>query len=225
MENHPTSPHIPLAFERLPEAEMTKRASDFFQLMNKRRSVRFFSDAPVPRVCIERAIQTAGTAPSGAHRQPWKFVAISNASLKHQLRVAVEAEERRSYESRMPQEWLKALAPIGTNWEKPFLEQAPWLVVCFEEVHGVTPDGGKQKNYYVQESCGIACGLFIAAIHHMGLVTLTHTPSPMGFLSTLLKRPANERPFMLFPVGYPAMDATVPDFARKPLAELSVWYE
>ena len=200
---------------------MLGRARDLFAAMQQRRSVREFSDRHVPRELIERAIATAGTAPSGAHREPWHFVAVSNMELKSEIRKAAEAEEKESYERRMPEAWLKAIAPLGTDWRKPFLEIAPWLVVCFAKNAG---DDGL-KNYYVQESCGIACGFFIAAVHHMGLVTLTHTPSPMGFLQRILGRPRNERAYMLFPVGYPASDATVPVLERKPLAALASWHE
>ena len=215
----------PVAYHHVerPEAEMRERAAAFHEMMDQRRSVRFFSDRPVPRELIERAILTAGTAPSGAHRQPWRFVVVDDPALKHKIRVAAEQEEYESYHGRMAEEWLEALAPLGTDWHKPFLETAPWLVVCFAETFGVSAGGEKIKNYYVQESCGIACGFFIAAIHNMGLVTLTHTPSPMRFLNDLLHRPKNERPYILFPVGYPAEDATVPDLDRKHLDEITQW--
>ena len=219
-------PFIPYRPERLPEEEMRSRALDFYAGMDRRRSVRAFSPDPVPRELIEIAIRTASTAPSGAHRQPWKFVAVGDPGLKREIRAAAEAEEYESYVGgRMPEEWLEALAPLGTGWEKPFLETSPWIVVVFEELYGLRPDGGKRKNYYPKESVGIACGLFIAALHQMGLATLTHTPSPMAFLSRLLDRPANEKPFILFPIGYPAPDAEVPDIRRKGLEEVAVWYE
>jgi nitroreductase len=214
---------IPLDFIARSPDEMHDRAEAFYALMDRRRSVRDFSDRPVPRELIERAIQTAGTAPSGAHRQPWRFVAVDDPQIKHEIREAAEAEERESYENRMSDEWLEALAPIGTDWQKPFLETAPWLVVCFAERYEVKENGEKVKNYYVQESCGIACGLFITALHYMGLATLTHTPSPMRFLNDILKRPSNERPYILFPVGYPAEAATVPDLDRKPLDDIVQW--
>lgn len=218
--------HVPYLAEPLPEAESLARGRDFFAEMDRRRSVRFFSDRPVPREAIELAIRTASTAPSGAHRQPWTFVAIADPEIKREIRAAAEAEEYESYVGgRMPPEWLEALAPIGTSWEKPFLETAPWLVVVFEELFGRLPDGTKRKNYYPKESVGIACGLFIAALHRMGLSTLTHTPSPMAFLSRILDRPSNEKPFILFPVGYPAPDATVPDLRRKSLDEVAIWRE
>lgn len=216
-------PHIPLDYTELRETEMQERADAFYELMRRRRSVRSFSDRPVSRHLIERAIQTAGTAPSGAHRQPWRFVAVDDPEIKHRIRVAAEEEEYASYHGRMSDEWLEALAPLGTDWRKPFLEVAPWIVVCFAESFGYDEAGRRVKNYYVQESCGIACGFFIAALHHMGLATLTHTPSPMRFLNEILGRPDNERPYILFPVGYPAADATVPDLQRKPLEEVARW--
>ena len=216
-------PFIPLDFEEWPAAVMRERAEQFLRLLQRRRSVRDFSSRPVPRALIARAIQTAGTAPSGAHRQPWRFVAVDDPALKKEIRQAAEAEERESYEGRMSDEWLEALAPLGTSWEKPFLEEAPWLVACFAESYSVSAGGETVKNYYVQESCGLACGFFIAALHQMGLATLTHTPSPMRFLSEILKRPANERPFILFPVGYPAEGTQVPDLERKPLEEIAQW--
>jgi iodotyrosine deiodinase len=216
---------IPFQAKRWPENEMADRAKAFYAEMDLRRSVRFFSDEPVPRTLIEMAIATASTAPSGAHRQPWKFVAISDPKLKMEIRIAAEEEERESYEHRMSAEWLEALAPIGTDWRKPFLETVPWIVVVFEEAYGVAPDGSTSKNYYVKESVGIACGLFIAALHHMGLATLTHTPSPMKFLSRLLDRPEHERPFILFPIGYPAPDCKVPDLKRKSLDSVSTWFD
>lgn len=215
---------LPYRPERLDAAEMRRRGEAFYAEMNGRRSVREFSPGPVPRELIELAIRTASTAPSGAHRQPWTFVAVSDPALQREIRIAAEAEEYQSYEGgRMPAEWKEALAPLGTNWQKPFLETAPWLVVVFEELWGVNADGSKRKNYYPKESVGIACGLFIAALHRMGLATLTHTPSPMAFLSRLLGRPANEKPFILFPVGFPAADATVPDLQRKRLEEVALW--
>lgn len=219
------APRIPYAVDARPDADVASRADRFYHEMDARRSVRDFSDRPVPRSLIERAIETASTAPSGAHMQPWTFVAISDPAVKRQIREAAEAEERESYGGRMSDEWLEALAPIGTDWEKPFLEIAPWIVVLFAQRYGLRPDGTKRKHYYVQESCGIAAGLFIASIHHMGLATLTHTPSPMRFLSEILGRPKSEAPYILFPVGYPADDAVVPDLARKPLAEVSIWRE
>ena len=202
---------------------MDARASAFYSEMDGRRSVRAFSSDPVPQRLIEQAILAASTAPSGAHQQPWTFVAVSDPETRRRIRFAAEAEERRSYENRMSMEWLDAVAPLGTDWQKPYLETAPWLVVLFEQIHGTFPDGTHKKHYYARESVGIAAGMFIAAVHHMGLATLTHTPSPMGFLTTILERPRSERPFVLFPVGYPAADATVPDLVRKPLSEVAVF--
>ena len=203
---------------------MEKTAQSCFDRMNTRRSIREFSSDPVPRSLIETAIRTASTAPSGAHRQPWQFVAISNSDIKAQIRVAAEAEEREFYEgARRSESWLEALEPFGTDWEKPFLETVPWIVVVFEQSYRESADGNVEKNYYTKESVGIACGLFIAALHEIGLATLTHTPSPMAFLSEILGRPKNEKPYILFPVGYPAADAQVPRLARKPLNEISTW--
>jgi nitroreductase len=211
---------------RYSPTETLERATAFRAEMASRRSVRMFSADPVPRVLIEHAIMTASSGPSGAHQQPWTFVAVSDPAVKHRIRVAAEAEERRNYEGgRMPPEWLAALAPLGTDWHKPFLEIAPWIVVLFEQVHGWFPDGSVRKHYYARESVGIACGLFIAAIHRMGLATLTHTPSPMGFLSRVLGRPKNERPFVLLPVGYPADDCTVPNLTRKSRDDVAVFIE
>jgi nitroreductase len=214
-------PHRP---PRLSHEDTLARGRAFFEEMDGRRSVRAFSPDPVPREAIKWAIRTASTAPSGAHRQPWKFVVVDDPAIKRQIRAAAEEEERQSYEGgRMPPEWLEALAPLGTDWHKPYLETAPYIVVVFEETYGFDEEGGRRKNYYVKESVGIAAGLFIAALHQMGLVTLTHTPSPMKFLSRVLGRPDNERPFVLFPVGYPAPDAHVPQLERKPLDEIAVW--
>jgi len=216
-------PYRPL---RHAEAVMLERGRRFQREMDGRRSVRMFSVDPVPRELIELAIMTGSTAPSGAHQQPWTFVAVGDPEMKRQIRIAAEEEERQSYEGgRMPAEWLAALAPLGTDWHKPFLETAPWIVVLFEQVHGRFPDGSGRKHYYARESVGIACGLFVAAVHQMGLVTLTHTPSPMGFLSTILRRPKHERPFVLLPVGYPADDCVVPDLRRKSLDEVASFVE
>ena len=215
--------HIPLVYDRYSVEEMEQRAKAFYNLMNKRRSIRYFSDDPVPRELIEKAILTANTAPSGAHKQPWTFVAISSPDIKREIRIAAEKEEKESYEGRMSQEWLDALAPFGTTWEKPFLETVPWIVVCFAQSYGLDDSGNKIKHYYVQESCGIACGMFISALHNMGLATLTHTPSPMRFLGNILQRPKNEKPYILFPIGYPSDDAIVPDLERKSLEMCSQW--
>ena len=212
--------HIPYRPERVAPDEVERRAHDVFQRWNTRRSVRFFSDVLVSESTIESLIAAAGTAPSGANKQPWTFCAVSNPELKKRIRIAAEEEEKAFYEGRAPQAWLDDLAPIGTDWEKRFLETAPWLLVVFKQVQDVRPDGKVRKNYYVSESVGIACGLLITAIHEAGLVTLTHTPSPMNFLAEILGRPAHEKPFLLLPVGYPAEDATVPDLTRKHLAEI-----
>lgn len=194
--------------------------------MDRRRSVRSFAPDPVPREAVELAIRTASTAPSGAHRQPWHFVVVEDPDTKGSIRRAAETEEYESYVGgRMPPEWLAALEPLGTDWTKPFLETAPVLVVVFAELYGVVePDGTKRKNYYVKESVGIACGLFLTALHRMGLATLTHTPSPMRFLNEILSRPQNEKAFLLCPVGYPAEDCEVPDLRRKSLDEVAVWH-
>jgi nitroreductase len=215
---------IPYRPVRRTPTEMQQRADELFTELDARRSVRSFSSDAVPRSLIESAIAIASTAPSGAHRQPWKFVAIDDPSIKAQIRTAAEYEERISYEGgRMPPDWREALTPLGTDWHKPYLELAPWLVVVFEELHGWDPAGRVRKNYYTKESVGIACGLFIAALHRIGLATLTHTPSPMGFLSEILGRPTNERPYILFPIGFPAEDASVPDLTRKPLDQVAIW--
>ena len=215
---------IPHRMKLLSEEEMIERGRDLYREMSVRRSVRQFSSKPVPCACIELAIRIAATAPSGANRQPWRFVAVSDPAIKRKIREEAEAEERLSYEGgRMPPEWLEALAPLGTDWHKPFLETVPWIVVVFEETYQLSAEGKRLKSYYAKESVGIACGLFIVALHWMGLATLTHTPSPMAFLSQILGRPENERPFILFPVGYPTDDATVPDLTRKAFDEMAVW--
>ncbi|MBN2508598.1 MAG: nitroreductase family protein [Verrucomicrobia bacterium] len=222
----PEPAFLPYRPGRLPKAQMLRHAREFFDLMNQRRSVRQFAPDPVPRELIKLAIATASTAPSGAHRQPWRFVAVSDPAVKRRIRQAAEAEERKFYQGgRAPAEWLAALAPLGTGWRKPYLAIAPWLVVVFEELHGFAPSGQRRRNYYVKESVGIACGLFIAAVHQMGLVTLPHTPSPMRFLSEILGRPSNEKPFVLFPVGFPARNVQVPNLQRKALEEVAVWLE
>ena len=224
--NDATYRPVPLDFLRLSVDTMVARGRAFRESMSRRRSVREFSSDGVPRALIETAIATANTAPSGANRQPWHFVAVSDPAIKAEVRRGAEAEEREFYEGgRATDEWLHALAPLGTDWQKPFLEDAPWLVVVFKQIHGVAEGGSKVTNYYVNESVGIACGLFIAAIHQMGLVTLTHTPQPMRFLSRVLDRPDNERPFILFPVGYPAADCQVPAISKKRVAEVTTWFE
>lgn len=220
MDHHPSIPYHPVRYD---EAEMHRRADEFYAHVDSRRSVREFSPEAVPRELIEQAIRSASTAPSGAHRQPWRFVVIGDPEIKRQIRIAAEAEEKKSYQERMPDEWLEALEPLGVDWQKPFLEIVPWIVVVFEELFGFDEEGNKRKNYYVRESTGLACGLFIAALHNMGLSTLTHTPSPMGFLREILGRPKNERPFILFPVGYATADCQVPDLRRKSLEDVAIF--
>lgn len=220
----PPLPLVPYPRPLLDDATLAARALAVHRDFDNRRSIREFSDRPVDAAVIAGAIAAASTAPSGAHMQPWHFCAVSDPALKHQIRLAAEEEERRSYEGRMNDEWLAALALIGTTWEKPFLDVAPWLVVVFAQAWGEGPDGGRVQHYYVRESVGIAVGLFIAAIHEIGLCTLTHTPSPMAFLGDLLGRPGNERAFVLLPVGHAAPDCAVPDLRRKPLAAVSSWF-
>ena len=214
----------PLGFERLPPEESVARSAAFLAAMRRRRSVRMFSLKPVPIEVIQHAIATAGTAPSGANLQPWRFVVVRDPAVKRQIREAAEAEERESYEHRMSQEWLEALKPLGTTADKPHLEEAPYLIVVFEQAYGIEigPDGTERKirHYYPSESVGIAVGFLIAALHQAGLATLTHTPSPMAFLNQILGRPKNERPFVVLPVGYPAADCVVPVITKKPLEEI-----
>lgn len=207
--------------ERSPDGQL-ERARSLLTEMETRRSCRAFSNRPVPRDLIELAIAVGHSAPSGANRKPWRFVAIDDPEMKREIRVAAEAEERESYDHRMPPEWLDALEPIGTTWEKPFLEIAPWLVVLFR-IDWVEEGGRRLKNYYPSESAGIAAGFFLTACHHLGLATLTHTPSPMNFLRSICRRPENEKPYLLIPLGYPAADATVPDLVKKPLADALQW--
>jgi iodotyrosine deiodinase len=217
---------MPLEFERMPEEEMARRGREFLGRLARRRSVREFSPDPVPRQLIETAIAAANTAPSGANRQPWHFVAVSDPAVKAEIRVAAEAEEREFYEGgRAAEAWLEALATLGTGWQKPFLETAPWLVAVFKQIFARAENGTKGTNYYVNESVGIACGLFIAAVNEMGLATLTHTPQPMRFLSRILGRPDNERPYILFPVGYPHPECQVPAITKKNLVQVSSWFE
>ncbi|MFD2998819.1 nitroreductase family protein [Pontibacter toksunensis] len=218
-------PFVPYHPVYLTEEETLQRVREFYQLMDKRRTVRDFAEKPVAKEVIEQLLLTASTAPSGAHKQPWTFCVVADPSLKKQIRAAAEKEEYDSYHGRMTPEWLEDLAPLGTDWQKPFLETAPYLIVVFKKAYDFRPDGTKRNNYYVSESVGIACGFLIAAIQQAGLVTLTHTPSPMNFLTKLLKRPENERPFLLLPVGYPADAVRVPDLKRKSLEEVSVWYD
>jgi iodotyrosine deiodinase len=209
----------------LPNEQLSHRAADFVAEMERRRTVRDFSERTVPREIIENCLRVAGTAPSGANLQPWHFVAINDSAIKHEIRVAAEAEEKEFYEHRAPAEWLEALAPLGTEWRKPFLEKAPWLIAIFSQPYRTLPDGRKLKHYYATESVGIATGFLIAAVHIAGLVSLTHTPSPMAFLNRILKRPACEKPFLLLVVGHPARNAMVPNIKRKPLEEISSFVE
>ncbi len=215
---------LPLtSYREYPVDEMVRRASSFFEELRRRRTVREFSDRPVPREIIEHCLLAAGTAPNGANMQPWHFVAVSDPELKRKIRIAAEEEEREFYSGRAPQEWLEALANLGTDEHKPFLETAPFLIAIFTQRYGVSPDGRQVKHYYATESVGIATGMLITAVHNAGLVSLTHTPSPMGFLNALLGRPENERPFLLLVAGYPAEDATVPDISKKSLREIATF--
>jgi nitroreductase len=215
---------LPLpSYREYPVEEMVQRATSFYEELRRRRTVREFSDRPVPRDIIEHCLLAAGTAPNGANMQPWHFVAVSDPELKRKIRIAAEEEEREFYSGRAPQEWLDALTNLGTDEHKPFLETAPYLIAVFTQRYGVSPDGRQVKHYYATESVGIATGMLITAVHNVGLVSLTHTPSPMGFLNALLGRPENERPFLLLVVGYPAEDATVPDISKKSLREIATF--
>lgn len=220
MESSAFIPYVGPSFE---ESEMLNRVEQFYQYMDQRRSVREFSERPVPFELIEKLILTAGTAPSGAHKQPWTFCAVSDPALKKEIRKAAEAEEYENYHGRMSASWVKDLAPLATDWNKPFLEKAPWLIIIFKKPYDLE-GGEKHKNYYVNESVGLAAGFLISAIHQAGLVTLTHTPSPMNFLQKILKRPENERAFLLLPVGYPEPGVQVPDLDRKGLNEIMEVY-
>ena len=213
---------IPLVYTPVTPEECLRRSEQLYRHMDQRRSVRQFSDRPVAQGVIENLIRAASTAPSGAHKQPWTFVAVSDPKIKAAIRRVAEVEERKNYEHRMPEEWLEALEPFGTDWHKPFLEIAPWLIVLFR-IDWEVVDGTRYPNYYPHESAGIAAGFFIMACHQVGLATLTHTPSPMRFLRDILGRPTPEKPYLLIPVGYPAKDCTVPDLAKKPLADALQW--
>jgi iodotyrosine deiodinase len=218
-------PFVPLAdYREYTPAEMAVRARAFADELGRRRTVRDFANRQVPRALIEECLRAAGTAPSGANQQPWHFVAVSDPEVKHRIRTAAEAEEREFYAHRAPPDWLEALAPLGTDASKPFLEVAPWLIAVFIRRFERLPNGGKRKHYYTDESVGLATGLLVAALHHAGLVSLTHTPSPMKFLNEILGRPKDlERPFLLLVTGYPAPDARVPDIARKTVAEYATF--
>lgn len=210
--------------ESFPPGEMGRRSEDFFQWMNKRRTIRDFSSQAVDRGIIENILRTASTAPSGAHKQPWSFCVVEDTHIKKEIREAAEKEEYESYHGRMSPEWLTDLRPLQTDWHKPFLEIAPYLIIVFKKVYDIMPDGTKKNNYYVNESVGLACGFLLAAAHHAGLCALTHTPSPMNFLTKILARPENERPFLLIPVGYAAEETFVPKLKRKELNEVAVFY-
>lgn len=215
---------IPYPGLQYEEQQVIDHSIAFFNLMNQRRSLREFSGRPIPKTVIEHIIKTASSAPSGAHKQPWTFCAVSNPEVKKAIREAAEKEEYENYHGRMSEDWLEDLVPFGTDWHKPFLETAPYLIIVFKKAYDLV-DGKKHKNYYVNESVGLAAGFLLAAIHQAGLVSLTHTPSPMNFLQKVLNRPENERPFLLIPVGYPAEGATVPNITRKALSEVAVFYE
>jgi len=223
MSDHDHPRFVPYRPARPDPATLVARAEALHTEADTRRSVRDFSPEPVPREAVEWAVRTASTAPSGAHMQPWTFVLVGDLEKKREIRLAAEEEERENYEGgRMNEEWRSALAPLGTDWRKPFLETAPWLIVLFEQRYGLNPDGSRRHHYYVKESVGISAGIFISSIHRLGLVTLTHTPSPMRFLNAILERPENERPFVLMPIGFPAEDCLVPDLTRKALDEILV---
>lgn len=217
-------PYVSYSKLILSDEDTLERAKHFFEKMENRRSVREFSDRPIEREVIETILKTASTAPSGAHKQPWTFCVVANPEIKKQIRIAAEEEEKASYESRMSSDWLDDLKPLGTDWQKPFLEIAPYLIIVFRRIYEFTPDGKKKNNYYVQESVGLATGFLLAAIHDAGLVSLTHTPSPMNFISKILERPENEKPFLLIPIGYPAQECWVPDLERKDLKDICVFY-
>ena len=231
-------PFVSYSKETFSAEQMLQKSNEFYEWMDKRRTVRDFSSAPVPKEVIKNIILTASTAPSGAHKQPWTFCVVSDAEIKKQIRIEAEKEEFESYNGRMPEEWLKDLRPLQTDWKKEFLETAPYLIIVFKRIYELEmkSDGDprkigagsqtsyKHQNYYVTESCGIACGFLLAAIHHAGLAALTHTPSPMNFLSKVLSRPENEKPFLLIPVGYPAEECWVPDLKRKPVEFVVKWF-
>ncbi|MGQ0738201.1 MAG: nitroreductase family protein [Bacteroidota bacterium] len=218
-------PFVAYSKETFSAEEMIKKSHEYYEWMNKRRTVRDFSDKQVPKEVIEKIILAASTAPSGAHKQPWIFCAVSDPAIKKQIRQEAEKEEYESYTGRMPQEWLNDLRPLQTDWRKEFLETAPYLIIVFKRSYEVEEAGHKHQNYYVTESCGIACGFLLTAIHHAGLAALTHTPSPMNFLSAVLKRPENEKPFLLIPVGYPADECWVPELRRKELSTICIFTE
>ncbi len=217
------SSYLPYSRPLLTAKELIDKSNLFYQQMASRRTIRHFSDKAIPKEVIENIIKTASSAPSGAHKQPWTFAVISSPEMKRKIRLAAEAEEVKNYSGRMSEEWLRDLAPFGTDAAKPFLEIAPYLIVVFKKAYELHPDG-KRKNYYVNESVGLAAGFLLSAIHQAGLCSLTHTPSPMNFLEKILERPANERAMLLIPVGYPAAEAEVPNLQRKALEAVSCWY-
>lgn len=218
-------PHVRYYRELIDENDMIDESGQFLEWINQRRTVRDFSDKPVPKEVIENILLSASTAPSGAHKQPWTFCVVSNQEIKSKIRKAAEQEERESYSGRMGEEWLEALRPIGTDWHKPFLETAPYLIILFKKPYDLDSKDNKKNNYYVTESVGLAGGFLLVAIHKAGLVALTHTPSPMNFLTKILERPVNERPFLLIPVGYPTEKVYVPKLERKTLKDIAKFYD
>ena len=218
-------PFVSYSKETFDPEQMKIRINNFYEWMDKRRTVRDFSDKPVPKAVMEKIILSASTAPSGAHKQPWTFCVVSDPAIKKVIREEAEKEEFESYNGRMPADWLEDLKPLQTNWYKEFIEIAPWIIIIFKKSYELDTNGKKRNVYYAAESCGIACGFLLTAIHHAGLVALTHTPSPMNFLSKILNRPENEKPFLLVPVGYAADECWVPYLTRKPINEVSEWYE
>ena len=218
-------PYVHYTRDEYDEQEMIERSKTFFDWADQRRSVRDFDSKPVPKEVMENILMTASTAPSGAHKQPWTFCLISNDSLKSKLRALAEEEEKKSYGGRMSDEWLEDLAPLGTDWEKEFIDIAPWIVVVMKRAYEFNEDGSKHNNYYVSESVGLASGFLLMAVHNAGLVALTHTPSPMNFIAKALERPDNERPFLLIPVGFPTKDAMVPDLSRKSMGDVIEYYD
>ena len=218
-------PFIPYKQDSITDEQMLENAKAFYEKLDKRRSVRHFSDKPVPKEVMENLIMAGSSAPSGAHKQPWTFCLISNKELKAKLRELAEEEEKKSYGGRMSEEWLEDLAPLGTDWVKEFIDVAPWIVVIMKRVYEYNEDGSKHNNYYVSESVGLAAGFFLVAVQNAGLVALTHTPSPMNFISKALNRPDNERPFLLIPVGHPSENAEVPDLTRKSIEQVIQYYE
>lgn len=217
-------PFVSYSKEAFDIPSMQQKSSDYFEWADSRRTVRDFKDTPIPKDVVENLLRTASTAPSGAHKQPWTFCVVTDAEMKKKIRGAAEEEERISYSGRMSEVWLKDLEPLGTDWEKPFLETAPALIIVFKRSYEFDADGKKHQNYYVTESVGLACGFLLSAIHNAGLGALTHTPSPMNFLTKLLDRPVNEKPFLLIPIGFVADECWVPDIDRKKLEEVAVWY-